>query len=290
MASRLRSVETTGGLSQVLNRAESLRAFMSTTQPHRLIKAIQEKKPATGMYSGSAPPNVELLGYCGLDYVILDMEHTAIDLPTVEKLVASASLTGISLLVRVPRNDLNMAQRALDIGANGLVFPHVNTKQEAIAAVSAAKYSPVGRRGYNRSRRAIFEGKDGQTYTKESNENVVLMPLVEEIEGVRNIDEILSVEGIDAIDIGMGDLSYSLGTPSKYRSAELLETLKKAYDACAKKKKPFCIDFPLYSEEIGRYLNRGFSILIQVSDEEHFITKGLKEQLAAIKSLTEHTN
>jgi len=68
------------------------------------------------------------------------MEHSAIDLPTVQRLVATAPLTGLTLLVHVPRNDLNTALRALDIGANGVVFPHVNTKADAMQAVSATKY------------------------------------------------------------------------------------------------------------------------------------------------------
>ena len=260
---------------------------MNRSGSHRLRKAIQDKRPAIGLYAELGPVAIELMGYCGLDYVVVDMEHTSVDLLTIEKMVATASLTGLSLLVRVRRNDYGTALTALDIGANGVVFPHVNTKQDALAAVAATKYEPIGKRGYSRPRKTIVEQTDGLTYTKQTNEDVILMPLIEEPEGVRNIDEILSVEGIDVIDTGPGDLSYSLGVPSKYQSPKLLEALEKVYDACAKKKMPFSIIFSYYPEQVRKYVNKEFSLLVDLHDDEGIFVDNLKVQLANIKSVVE---
>src|SRR2546422_106015 len=122
---------------------------MSTSSHHRLRRAFVEKKAALGLYSRSASPTlIEFMGYLGLDYAVVDLEHTSIDLGMVEHLIRAAALADLSILVRVPVGDRGIVSRVLDIGANGVVFPHVNSKQDALDAVALAKYAPLGKRGW----------------------------------------------------------------------------------------------------------------------------------------------
>lgn len=259
---------------------------MSMSYPHRLKKAFVEKRAALGLYSKSGSPGlIELMGYRGLDYAVVDLEHGPMDLVTVEHMTKAAALSGMTLLVRVPEGDPGIVLRVLDLGANGVVFPHVNTKQDALNAVSLAKYYPLGKRGWGRSRKATVASQDPVAYCRETNENTLTVALIEEIEGVRNIEQILSVEGIDAIDSGPGDLSQSLGVPGNTKAPQVVEALEKVYDACTRKEKPVVISASFGEAGIRKYLGRGSCLMIELGGDESLFANALKDQMASVNSI-----
>jgi 4-hydroxy-2-oxoheptanedioate aldolase len=157
---------------------------------------------------------VELLGHLGFDGVFLDCEHGSSGWDEVENMVRAADLAGFSSVVRVERNDAATITRALDRGAGGVQVPHVNTADEALAAVRHVKFAPVGHRGWSGGRTA-FGIDDMAQYARLANAETLLAVMLEEVEAIENLDDILRVEGIDVFFVAPGDLAQSMGHPGE---------------------------------------------------------------------------
>lgn len=156
----------------------------------------------------------EMIGIAGMDYVIYDQEHGPLTAETTLELSAAAQNRGVAPIVRVRANEEAEIQRALDIGSAGVQVPQVETREDARAAVEAARFDPIGSRGLSQYVRA-GDYWGSETYTDEQNEDVLLVLQVEGQRGVDNIEEILDVEGIDAVFLGPYDISQSLGIPGQ---------------------------------------------------------------------------
>lgn len=160
---------------------------------------------------------VEMLGYLGFDFVLLDAEHGKLNLENLENLIRAAELAGIAPIVRPPVIATQWIAPMLDRGAWGLYLPHFATADDARLAVRAAKYAPEGMRGYMPVGRPNHFGYDMSVseFLKVANEEIVIIGLVEDAEGLDNLDEMLTVDGVDAFWIGAGDLSQSMGHPGQ---------------------------------------------------------------------------
>lgn len=157
---------------------------------------------------------VELASLAELDFVIIDLEHAPLDLETTALLIATARVRDVVPIVRVPGWDTALWQRLLDAGALGLHVPHVESADQARMMVEATRFPPLGARGSGAMSRAGLWGRKGRAeYMREGNEDVVLVAAVESATAIDAADEILAVEGIDAIFVGAGDLSLALGVP-----------------------------------------------------------------------------
>lgn len=162
-----------------------------------------------------APSLVEIIGYSGLDFIVIDDEHGAFSYPQIEELIRVAELAGITPLVRVSY-DNSSVQKALDRGARGIHVPMVNTRADAEAAVMKARFPPLGTRGTAYSVRAArFGGLKGKEYLDAADENTIIVAHIETRQAVENFDEIVSVPGIDVAFIGPTDLSVSMGYKSE---------------------------------------------------------------------------
>lgn len=204
-------------------------------------QTIKEKLDAgqflLGTWSQSASPEVlEIVGYAGFDYTIIDTEHGYFGLETAENLVRTAEAAGISPLVRVALNEPHLILKALDIGAEGVVVPQVTTIDEAKKAVSAARYYPDGTRG---ACPCIRAGKhyvpDWAKYATKANRDVVVVLLVEGQEGVANIESIVNTEGVNAIMVGPFDLSVSLGVGGQLDHPLVTDFMRKTIALCKKR-------------------------------------------------------
>ena len=193
------------------------------------------KSSAVGIFSKTSDPAfIEVMGYAGLDYVIIDLEHGPNTIQTAQNLIRAAQVSGIFPIVRVKENCESVMGEALDIGAGGLQIPQITTKAEAEAVISRVKFHPDGQRGVCRFVRAAdYSAKDRFEYFADANKSVVIMQ-IEGKEGIENIDEILSVKGIDVVFIGPYDLSQSLGLTGQVDhpevEAKMLEIVKKCGD------------------------------------------------------------
>ncbi len=179
-------------------------------RPNRMKRAIKEGKPALGIMIGSVSPlAAEAVAKTGFDWVMIDLQHGEPQLSNVVSLLQGISTTDATPFVRVPINAFAPINRALDLGAYGIVVPLVNTPEDAAAAVHAARYPPLGARSYGPIRAALYAG--GDDYFSASNDEVALIAMIETAEGVKNVREIVGTDGIDGCYIGPNDLSISYG-------------------------------------------------------------------------------
>ena len=195
-----------------------------------LKQKLKDGKPVFGvMQTFPAAPVVEMLGYMGFDWILLDNEHGDITVDTAEHLIRAAELTGIAPIVRPIANRPEAIAPFLDRGAWGVQVPHVNTREEAEAAVAACKYFPDGQRGsFSRGRPAQYGmGGTTQEYFASANANTLVCLRLEEVVAISNIAEIVKVKGVDVLFIGSGDLSQSMGHPGQQAHPEVQKVMEK---------------------------------------------------------------
>ena len=155
---------------------------------------------------------VEIAGMAGFDFIYLDREHTTVSWDTLKKLVIAADAVNTPVTIRVEANDDVIIRKALEIGAQGILVPHVCTKEDTIKAVKAAKFPPMGVRGTELNvRSARFATQSWATYAPWANRETLVSILFEDKKAMEHVDEILSVEGLDALCFGPGDYSFSMG-------------------------------------------------------------------------------
>ncbi len=188
------------------------------------LKELAKKRPVFGMtiYTGS-PVAVEVAAAFGMDYLFIDAEHTPLEVTDLRSLVLTAEHLGISALIRVAHTDEVEIRKALEMGAEGVIIPHVRTKAEMEYCVRGAKFPPLGRRGYDSTVHAAHYGVgdfNSSAYIEESNANQLVMPMAEDFEFMENIDEIISVPGVSAVSFGPSDFALSKNIRKFYKLDE----------------------------------------------------------------------
>ena len=157
--------------------------------------------------SGTSPTNSEMIGRLGFDSVVIDMQHTMADFSDVGMSILALTGTGTTVIVRVPGKDPIMVERVLDAGADGVMCPMVNTREEAERFVAAVRYPPLGTRsvGAYRSTEGMVE------HFRRANSTLIAAVQIETVEAMWNLDEIAATPGLDMLFVGPGDLAVSYG-------------------------------------------------------------------------------
>lgn len=169
---------------------------------------------------------IEIMGSAGFEWLTIDIEHAAISIETVMNLIGHIQGNGMQALVRVSKNEEVIIKRVLDAGADGVIVPMIKNKEDAQEAVNYVKYPPVGKRGVGLNRAQKY-GTAFKSYQQWVKDEVVIIPQIEHMEAVNNLEEILNTEGIDGIIVGPYDLSASMGHPGEYDREDVKEALKK---------------------------------------------------------------
>lgn len=159
-----------------------------------------------------------LMARTGFDWLTVELEHSPVTFETAAASFAVISACGKVPLARVPWNTPENIKRVLDTGAYGVVVPLVNTRAEAEAVVSAARYAPLGNRSIGGQLSAANFETDASTYYTKANDEILVVVMLEQAKAVENADDILSVPGIDAFFVGPNDLHNSLGKPPAFES------------------------------------------------------------------------
>ncbi len=179
-----------------------------------------------------------ILASAGFDFVYLDMEHSCFSIETIGGMCAAALSRGVVPIVRPPAKEPHLLTRPLEAGALGLLIPHVDTPAEARAAVKATKFPPMGERGFNvQTVHTGFTMPNPHAFAEASNAAILLIVQIESDEGIRNLDSILAVDGIDGAVVGRGDLSADLGLFGQTKHPEVVRRVEAMIDACRKRKK-----------------------------------------------------
>jgi len=224
-------------------------------RPNATKQRMLDGKPALGVVSTSGSPFVaQTLSRTGLDFVLVDCQHGAWELNEAMDAFARISLGTATPMARVHRNDFYDIGRLLDRGALGIVVPMVNTRAEAEAAAFAMRYPPLG----GRSMGAFsVDHLDGSDYTDRANDEVFLAVQIETATGLKNVDDIMSTDGVDGCWVGPYDLAASLGldtsTPSGRARHE--EAILQVLAACERAGK---IPGIYGGDDPGYWIARGF--------------------------------
>lgn len=169
---------------------------------------------------------VEMIGMMGFDGVWIETEHGPLDFADIPDLTRAADLWGLTSIVRVNQNVPGVIYRTFDVGAQGVVVPHVNTAEEARAVVNAGKFAPLGARGIYTSR----QGWGVADYIGRANDVTLLVVLIEDIVAVDHLPEILTVDNIDVFFVAPGDLAQSMGLIDQVGDSLVQETMDKAFE------------------------------------------------------------
>ena len=199
---------------------------------NKILENIKSNKTAVGLNLNiNSTHMIEFFGSMGFDWVFIDCEHGSMSDSEAENMIRAAELYDMAPVVRVSANEPFLILRMLDAGAKGIVVPHIDNKEEAIKARNAAKYPPLGLRGSNygtgRNNKYGSLIENTEDYYKFANSNTILFALIESKEAVDNIDEILSVDGIDATWLGPSDMALSMGLPGKAHVQDHLDKVVK---------------------------------------------------------------
>jgi 2-keto-3-deoxy-L-rhamnonate aldolase RhmA len=189
------------------------------------------------------PDVIELVGHLGFDFVFLDGQHCGLNPDLARGLIRAADLTGMTSLVRVPKNDPTVILEYLDAGAGGIIVPNIMNRAETEAMVAATKYPPVGiRGGFGRSRAANYGITQTQVeYFTKMNDEILCIPLVEDEGALSHIKDIASTPGVDIVLTGPGDMALSMGIPGGWSDPRVQGAVAQVLAAAQEAKKPAMI-------------------------------------------------
>ena len=171
-----------------------------------------------------SPGTVELFGAIGYDFVMIDCEHGGMSVDQVENMVRGAEVFGITPIARIPNHDASTILRFLDRGVQGIIVPHINTRSQAEDVTEAARYHPEGCRGVGGGRAHDYGINTTRSEsTKFVNDNILVIPMIEEVEAIKNVGEIALVEGVDVLHVATGDLGQSMGNPPQSEIREAMD-------------------------------------------------------------------
>jgi 2-keto-3-deoxy-L-rhamnonate aldolase RhmA len=199
---------------------------------NKMKEKLHSGQPALGVsVMIPSPQIVEMIGRLGFDWVLLDCEHGTLTLETLELMIIAAEASGITPIVRPENKDPDVILRVMDRGAMGVQVPHVNTATDARQVVESVKYHPVGKRGLAAGTRPSNYGfglamKD---YVQAANRETLICVQLEEVEAIRNIEEIVKVDGVDVFFVGPSDLSQSMGYPGQADAPEVRKAIDSAF-------------------------------------------------------------
>ena len=243
------------------------------------------KKATIGSWITLNNPSIaEIMADAGFDWLCVDMEHSIIDYSEAQQLIATIQSKGKKAYVRVGENNNRIIKRVLDAGADGIIVPMVNSKEDAIKAIKSTKYPPLGNRGVGLARAQNY-GFGFDNYKNNIADKIKLIVQIEHIDAVNNLDDILSLDEIDGTFIGPYDLSGSMGKPGKYNDPDVKDVIKK-YEITAKKYDKLMgyhviePDYKLVDEKIKSGYN-----FIAFSLDTYFLGSIIRNQLEKIKNI-----
>jgi len=237
--------------------------------PNHALRQLRAGKLAVGLGLNLARTvNVaQIAKTAGFDWLFIDCEHNSMDLDNAAQIAAASLAVGVTPIARVAGFEHWHASRVLDNGAQGIVFPHVDTQVQAQRAANACRYPPIGKRSMGGGLQQLgFAAMPVGDAARIVNEETLVVVMIESPQGVDNADAIAAVPGIDALLIGTNDFCFECGIPGKFDDPKVADAYKKVIAACRKHGK-----FPgmggMYTPELlERHINMGVQLVLSGSD------------------------
>ncbi|HEX5915163.1 MAG TPA: aldolase/citrate lyase family protein [Rubrobacter sp.] len=249
---------------------------------NRLRKIWQEGGTAVnGWLQVPSSFSAEVMAHAGWDSLTIDMQHGPVDYGSLVPMLQAISTTETVPVVRVPWNDPGLIMRVLDAGCYAVICPMIDTREEAEAFVGACRFPPEGYRSNGPYRATLYGGQD---YTDHANETVVTMAMIETRQALENLEQILTVEGLDAVFVGPSDLSQSLGHgPGTDRSEpEVVQAIERVLTA-AREHGLVAGIFTGSPEYASRMAEKGFQF-VTISSDVRLLTAAAAGAIAAFES------
>ena len=241
-------------------------------------------KPYIGSWITLNHPSIaEIMADAGFDWLCIDMEHSVTDYFEAQQLMVAIQSKGIKAFVRVGENNPRIIKRVLDAGADGIIVPSVNSKADAIKAVNAVKYPPLGTRGVGLARAQNY-GFDFEEYRDVKSKEIKLIAQIEHINAINELEEIIQTEGIDGTFIGPYDLSGSMGKPGQYDDLDVKNAFEK-YEKIALKYSKW-VGFhvvPPNHQLVLEKVQKGYNF-IALSFDAFFLGTIIRDELKKVKN------
>lgn len=227
------------------------------------------------------PDVADVLEATGFDWLVFDTEHAPLGPEAVSRMIQALDTSAVCPLVRVGASEQHLVKPALDMGAHGVVFPLISSREDADKAVSLVKYPPLGVRGVA-PRKAADYGNTFADYIRSANDFTIVVAQIETAEALQNLDDILGTPGVDVAFVGPTDLTMSLGLLDDRGNARVVEAMKKVVAACDRRGKVPGV-LAATPEEAARDVKLGFRF-IGLGSDTRFMMLGAKEFLKAAKA------
>jgi 2-keto-3-deoxy-L-rhamnonate aldolase RhmA len=229
-------------------------------------KLVNRERLFAGWVSYAHPSITETFAGAGFDFIAIDMEHGTVSLEQAQRIIAAAQAEGSLCLPRPVSHSNDWTKPLLDSGADGMLYPMVQTKQDVQALIDINKYPAKGKRSFGVNRAQNY-GFDFDEYVKTWNESSSLILQIESIQAVENINELLSYQEVDGVMVGPYDMSGSLGVPGQTTHPLVLEASKKVILACEKYGKSCGSQIADVTEDaMTKHFDQGYTYCILGSD------------------------
>ncbi|MEO6436068.1 MAG: aldolase/citrate lyase family protein, partial [Tepidisphaeraceae bacterium] len=253
---------------------------MKTNALRKLRQKIATNQPAYGLWVTLESPSVtEMAVALGLDWVVIDAEHGHLDWKEIVEHLRATVRSETVALVRIAECNIGLIKRALDIGADGVVIPWMESADQLREAVGFAHYPPDGVRGIG-AERATCWGQCFVEHTQEANENVLVIPIIESVRGGRNIRELLRVDGVEVFWFGPADFSSSAGFRGQWEGPGVAEQILNIKDAILAAGKQCCV-IATGDANLAERRTQGFRML-GVGLDGGLLLRGLRSTLATV--------
>ncbi len=231
------------------------------------------------------PAIAEIIAMSGVDFITIDGEHFAFNEETLLNLIRAINLHGVECMLRVPELNPSYISKVMDFGIAGVLVPHVETYDEAMAIVRAVKFGPVGDRGFCPISRANHWGMEmgPEEYARFANDNTVVALMIETKKGIENLDQILTIPEIDTISIGPSDLSNSYGYPGQTDHPVVQAAIEDAQKKILNSGKALCT-LAYTPEAAAKALEQGIHHLHLGSDLQ-ILTRNFTQLVGDVKKL-----
>ncbi|MEI9985163.1 MAG: aldolase/citrate lyase family protein [Aliidongia sp.] len=238
---------------------------MDTLNPFKTWLAENRATPPLGSWLMSAAPSTaEAMGHCGFDFLVVDMEHVPVEVPDMVAILRAMSGTPAQPVVRLAWSDQVLVKRVLDAGARSLMFPFIENAEEAAEAVRFTRYPPDGVRGVAAVHRASQFGRI-PNYLARANDSVAVIVQLETPGAIDRLPEIAAVPGVDALFVGPGDLSASMGLMGQIGHDDVQAAIARAAEMAKAAGKPIGIVGP-NPDMVRRFLSYGYDYAAIASD------------------------